>query len=116
MINKSERIRIKEQLLKFSTSIINFSCDLPSDRDYTEFRRRLVKYGCSIGAIFWQLDEDPNLEEIGKVARKCLSKAIRVAFILDLINEMELADPTELRGFEMKLEPLIEEFEKYKSL
>ncbi|MAY84445.1 MAG: hypothetical protein CMP59_09970 [Flavobacteriales bacterium] len=116
MITKERREEIKELVVKLSTDSLEFSASLSEKNDYRELRKMFVTSACTIGSNFWRMGSDPDFAEIGETARVCRGKAIRLGFLIRIIEEMKLSDPSELNHLKVQLEVLSDEFQKYVNL
>jgi hypothetical protein len=113
MITKERREEVKEMVFKLSVDHLEFSASLSENHDHRDLKKIFVKSACSIGAHYWRMLPDPSFTEISETARVCHGKAFKLACILDLIEALKLADPSELNHLNVQLEVLADEFCKY---
>lgn len=103
-------------VFELSVNFLEFSASLSENKDHNDLRKIFVKSACAIGSHYWRMAPEPSFEEIGETARVCSGKAFKLASVLDLIEGLKLADPSELNPLKVQLEVLADEFYKYVDL
>jgi len=93
MENKEYSKQLEIRTKKFAISIIKLSISLPNNTESKVIRSQITKSGTNIGVNYREANRARSKADFLNKIKICESEASETVYWLELINDLDIADP-----------------------